>query len=78
MWSLGYKWRHAFLLSIAGEAIWTVIAYQRSNYELATICLIFCLVAGRNWWKWGSGEKVCNCVRMERSRSERSGADRAN
>ena len=53
MWTLGYRWRHAFLFSIAGEAIWAIIAYRTSQIELAAICAVFCCIAGRNWWKWG-------------------------
>jgi hypothetical protein len=52
MWMLGYKWRPAFLFSIAGEAIWAVDAYQKNHIELAVICAVFCIVTARNWWKW--------------------------
>lgn len=53
LWTLGYKWRHAFLFSIAGELIYTLVSYARGDYELCTICIVFCILAFRNWWKWG-------------------------
>ena len=52
LWTLGYKWRHAFLFSIAGEAIYTVVAYRTGQLELAFICFVFCVLALRNWVKW--------------------------
>ncbi len=54
MWSLGHKWRHAFLFSVAGESIWSSVAWTRGDIELASICLVFCVVTLRNWWKWGA------------------------
>lgn len=54
MFRLGDKWRHAFLFSIAGEAMWSYVAYTRSEYDLMVICVVFCGMAFRNWLKWGS------------------------
>lgn len=53
LWTLGHKWRHAFLFSIAGEAIYTVNSLRAGHYELAFICVVFCVLAFRNWLKWG-------------------------
>lgn len=49
---LGYKWRHSFLFSIFGEALYTYWAFAEGLIELGTICIVFCLIAFRNWWKW--------------------------
>lgn len=56
LWFIGYKWRHAFLFSIAGETVYTVVAYQTEQWELCAICFVFCLLAFRNWVKWGHAE----------------------
>ncbi len=57
IWQLGNKRRHAFLFSIAGELIWTATAFMAHNYDLASICAVFCVLAFRNWWKWGADSK---------------------
>jgi nicotinamide riboside transporter PnuC len=54
VWLLGYKYRHAFLLSIAGEVVYVFVAYHREEYEICILSAVFCVLAGRNWWKWGS------------------------
>lgn len=53
MWTLGNRWRHAFLFSIAGEVVWAIVAASRSQWELSFICAVFCVVAARNWVRWG-------------------------
>ena len=53
LWTLGYKWRHSFLFSIAGELIYTVVSYSQNQLELCFICAVFCFLAFRNWIKWG-------------------------
>lgn len=52
LWSIGYKWRHSFLFSIAGEALYTYVALSTKQWELGFICIVFCLLAFRNWCKW--------------------------
>lgn len=51
-WCLGNKWRHAFLLSIVGECFWIVQALKQGQTDLAFICVVFCVLALRNWLKW--------------------------
>jgi hypothetical protein len=53
LWTIGYKWRPAFLFSIAGEVLYTVMAYQKEQWELCFICVVFCALAARNWFLWG-------------------------
>ena len=52
IWTLGYRWRHAFLFSIAGESVYTLVAWRTGQFELAFICGVFCILAARNWWLW--------------------------
>lgn len=54
LWKIGDKWRHAFLFSIVGEAAWIARATMVEDWALATICLIFCGLAARSWYKWAS------------------------
>jgi hypothetical protein len=58
LWTLGYKWRHSFLFSIAGELIYTVQSARAGQIELASICAVFCFLAFRNWLKWGKDATV--------------------
>lgn len=58
MYLLGEHNRHAFLFSIAGEAIWGVMGALMGRWDLALICGIFCLGTFRNWLKWGADEKL--------------------
>ena len=56
LWLVGYKWRHAFLFSIAGEALYSWMSYKTGQTELCFICVVFCVLAFRNWWKWGNDD----------------------
>lgn len=53
LWNIGYKRRWALLFSIAGEACWIVSAAVAANWALAAICVVFCVMAARNWVLWG-------------------------
>jgi hypothetical protein len=52
-WGVGNKWRHAFLLGLAGELIWTWRAWDTGQVDLFVVCLAFDALYARNWWKWG-------------------------
>ena len=72
LWLVGYKWRHAFLFSIAGEALYSWMSYKTGQTELCFICVVFCVLAFRNWWKWGNDESNRNpdCDRPRDGQSE--------
>ena len=53
-WFTGEKRRVCFLLAISGESIWAYKAIGAGMYDLAAICILFCLMAGYNWHKWGA------------------------
>jgi len=53
LWKVGDKWRHAFLFSIAGEICYIVRSILAADWALASICIVFCLMAFINWIKWG-------------------------
>lgn len=53
MYLIGRKWRHAFLLTIIGEALWFVVGVQMGRTDIAFLPIIFILIAGWNWIKWG-------------------------
>lgn len=52
LFAIGRKQRIAFLLSFAGEAMWTGLSLMRCHYSLAAICAVFCVLAVRNWFLW--------------------------
>ena len=52
LWQMGDKHRSAFLLSFIGEIPWTIYAIKQHDWALAFICLVFCGMAVRNWFKW--------------------------
>jgi len=52
LYLIGNKVRHAFLFSIAGEMIWAARASLNHDWELASICCVFCVMATRNWFRW--------------------------
>ena len=56
LWKIGDKWRHAFLFSIVGETAWIAKSVVVQDWALATICLVFNVMAFRNWVKWGKDE----------------------
>ncbi len=53
VWALGHRWRHAFLLTFVGEAIWCVACVPIGRWDMLFICAAFGLMALRNWWLWG-------------------------
>lgn len=53
LWGITDKRRNAFLFSIAGEGAWIANAYSRSDWALASICIVFLLMAVRGYIKWG-------------------------
>ena len=55
-WGVGNKWRHAFLLTAIGEVVWIATALIRGQYDLAAICVVFGVLAVRNWWLWGNDD----------------------
>lgn len=52
LWGVGNKNRNAFLLSIVGEAFWIANAIGRSDWALASICVVFAVMAARGYYKW--------------------------
>ena len=59
LWKLGSKHRTAFIWTIAGEMLWVVNALLLNMIDLAFICLLFAVLAGRNWLLWADKkEKV--------------------
>jgi hypothetical protein len=53
LWGIGSKKRSAFLWSIVGESVWVFYSLTIGMYDLAAICVVFALLALRNWIKWG-------------------------
>lgn len=51
--NLSDKKRWAFLLIAAGESIWTGCSLWRQQWDIMSICLIFSVLAVRNWLNWG-------------------------
>ena len=54
LWRVGSKDRNAFLFSIAGETCWIVWSALTGNWALTFICVVFNLLALRNYIKWGA------------------------
>lgn len=52
LWGVGNKQRNAFLASMVGEALWIANAYLRSDWALASICVVFFGMAARAYYKW--------------------------
>lgn len=52
IWEIGNKRRVAHLLTIVGEAAWIVKSLLVQQYDLAVICTVFLVLAGRCWVKW--------------------------
>lgn len=57
LWMAGKKWRHAFLLTFLGEAIWTVEAFRIGRSDIIFLCVVFTVLAGWNWLAWGKEKK---------------------
>lgn len=53
LWFVGDRKRSAFIFTIIGELIWAGYAMHLGMWDLAIICLVFALLALRNWFKWG-------------------------
>ena len=56
IWEIGNKRRFAHLLTIIGEVAWIVKSLALQQYDLAVICAVFAVLAGRCWVKWGVAE----------------------
>ncbi len=52
LWKQGSKIATAYVFTIIGEAIWCIYSLYSKQYDLAFICVIFCVLAARNLWKW--------------------------
>lgn len=52
LWGVGNKIRRAFLSSVVGELCWIVTAVDRADWALASICVVFGLMAVRGYVKW--------------------------
>lgn len=52
LWKAGDKSRNAFIFSVIGEVIWVAYALYCNMYDLAFVCVIFGLIAVRNFLKW--------------------------
>lgn len=56
-WQAGHKRRHAYANTFVGEILWLVVASRSTSGEavpMAVLCLIFAMLAARNWWLWGN------------------------
>jgi hypothetical protein len=49
---VGEKSPTAFLLVFAGEAIWTIKVARMKQWDMLFICVVFGLLALRNYWLW--------------------------
>ncbi len=56
VYMLGYRWRHAFLLTAIGETVWCVPAYLIGRYDMLFICAVFGAMAMRNWLMWADDQ----------------------
>lgn len=52
LWLAGSKNKAAFGFTIVGEIIWSAVAFENEQWDLAFICVIFTLLAAVNLWKW--------------------------
>ncbi len=55
-WLMGRKWRHAFLLGVLGNVLYTWESWKIGRPDMVFVCVVFALIAARNWWKWGKSE----------------------
>ena len=53
MWLVGDKAREAFIFAFIGEFLWVYYAWKKKEWALVFICVIFALLAARNWFIWG-------------------------
>lgn len=49
---LGKKWRTAFLFTFVGEVGWTVVAIAIGRTDMTALCVVFAILALRNWRLW--------------------------
>lgn len=49
---LGDKWKYAFLFVFFGELIWSYRVYRQKQWDMLFICVIFGLLALRNFLMW--------------------------
>lgn len=49
---MGNKSRPAVVVYMAGEALWTAVAYARGDWALAALCVVFFLLAIRMFVLW--------------------------
>lgn len=54
LWGVGNRSRRAFLFSVVGEACWISNATARRDWALASICVVFAVMAIRGYIKWGA------------------------
>lgn len=53
LWDVGNRARRGFLFSAFGESAWIANACLRSDWALTAICVVFLLMAIRNYVLWG-------------------------
>lgn len=53
LWGVGNRSRTAFVVSALGEACWVSNAVARKDWALASICVVFLLMAVRSYVLWG-------------------------
>jgi hypothetical protein len=54
----GRKWRHAMLLTVAGEILYTVESYRIGRPDFVFLCVVFTILTARNWWLWSGQETL--------------------
>jgi hypothetical protein len=45
--------RWPFVMSVVGEALWLVVSVDRRSADMIFLCVVFCVLAVRNFVKWG-------------------------
>lgn len=58
LYGIGFKWRIAFVVSVIGELFWIYVAAHRGQWDLAVMCVIFAVLAVRNFVLWGQPAEV--------------------
>ena len=53
---IGRKWKHAFVLTVVGEVLWTIESIRIGRPDMIFLCVVFAGLAGLNWWKWNREE----------------------
>ena len=57
VWRIGYRDRWAFLCGAAGGFVWSIKAYNTSQWDLLAIEIILSILQLIAWRKWG---QECN------------------